>query len=88
MKVEIIIPDDYMGDIMGDLNKRRGRILGMDPTAHGEQKVVAEVPQNEMLKYATDLRALTQARGSFELSFEKFQEVPDNLAQGIIADSK
>lgn len=88
MKVEITIPDDYMGDIMGDLNKRRGRILGMDPTEHGEQKVVAEVPQNEMLKYATDLRALTQARGSFELSFEKFQEMPDNLAQGVIENSK
>jgi len=77
-----------MGDIMGDLNKRRGRILGMDPTEHGEQKVVAEVPQNEMLKYATDLRALTQARGSFELSFEKFQEMPDNLAKCIISDAK
>jgi len=88
MKVEITIPGDYMGDIMGDLNKRRGRILGMDPTEYGEQKVVAEVPQNEMIKYATDLRALTQARGSFELAFEKFQEVPDNLAKNIISSEK
>lgn len=88
MKVEITIPDDYMGDIMGDINKRRGRILGMDPTEYGEQVVTAEVPQNEMLKYATDLRALTQARGSFQLYFEKFQEVPENLAQNIISSVK
>ena len=88
MKVEVTIPDSYMGDIMGDLNKRRGRILGMDPTEFGEQRVVAEVPQNELLKYATDLRALTQARGSFELTFEKFQEVPSNLTDKIISDGK
>ena len=87
MKVEVTIPDGYMGDIMGDLNKRRGRILGMDPTEFGEQRVVAEVPQNELLKYATELRALTQARGFFELSFEKFQEMPSNLAQNIITSN-
>jgi elongation factor G len=67
MRAEVIVPDDYMGDIIGDLNKRRGRILGMNPLGNGLQEVVAEVPQAEMTKYATDLRSMTQARGSFKL---------------------
>ena len=65
MHVEVNVPDTYMGDIIGDLNKRRGRILGMNPQHDGTQQIIAEVPQAEMFKYATDLRSMTQARGSF-----------------------
>ncbi|MFQ9447927.1 MAG: hypothetical protein ACLR4A_11780 [Christensenellales bacterium] len=73
--MEISVPDEYMGDIMGDLNKRRGRILGMEQN-DGRQLIIAEVPQAEMFKYATDLRSMTQAKGSFKMSFERYEEVP------------
>ena len=86
-KVEVSIPDDYMGEIIGDLNRRRGRILGMNPK-DGIQIVEAEVPQAEMVKYATDLRSMTQARGSFKLTFERYEEIPGNLAAKVIDDAK
>lgn len=86
--VEVLIPEDYMGDIMGDMNKRRGRILGMEPTGDGYQKVIAEAPQVEMFKYAPDLRSMTQARGSFTMQFERYDEVPAQLAQKIIEATK
>ncbi|MFA7660008.1 MAG: elongation factor G, partial [Anaerovoracaceae bacterium] len=88
MHVEVTVPDDYMGDIMGDMNKRRGKILGMEPQEGVGQKVVAEVPQAEMFKYAITLRAMTQARGSFTMSFERYEEVPTHLAEKIIAEAK
>lgn len=81
--VEVIVPDDYMGDIIGDLNKRRGRILGMSPVEDG-QKVVAEVPYAEMLKYSTDLRSMTQARGNFDMWFERYEEAPPNIAAKVM----
>jgi len=84
MHVEVIVPDEYMGDIMGDMNKRRGRIIGMTQT-DGQQMVEAEAPQAEMFKYATDLRSMTQARGSFSMRFERYEEVPANVAEKIIA---
>ncbi|NLB43234.1 MAG: elongation factor G [Clostridiales bacterium] len=87
-KAEVLVPDDYMGDIIGDLNKRRGRILGMNPVGNGQQEVVAEVPQAEMVKYATDLRSMTQGRGSFKLSFVRYEEVPGNISTKIIEQSK
>ncbi len=88
MKAEVIVPDEYMGDIIGDLNRRRGRILGMNPVGHGLQKVEAEVPQAEMFKYATDLRSMTQARGSFKLTFVRYEEVPANISAKIIEQAK
>ena len=84
MRMEIVIPDDYMGDVMGDMNKRRGKILGMEPTNDGGQKLLAEAPQAELFKYAIDLRAMTQGRGVFTLKFERYEEVPAHLAQKII----
>ena len=84
MHVEVTVPDEYMGDIMGDMNKRRGRIIGMNQT-DGQQKVEAEAPMAEMFKYATDLRSMTQARGSFSMRFERYEEVPAVVAQKIIA---
>ena len=85
--VEISVPDEYMGDIMGDLNKRRGRILGMEQN-DGRQLIIAEVPQAEMFKYATDLRSMTQAKGSFKMSFERYEEVPQAIAAKIIEAHK
>lgn len=87
MHVEISVPDENMGDIMGDLNKRRGRILGMEQ-ADGKQLIVAEVPQAEMFKYATDLRSMTQARGAFKMTFERYEQVPDMIAAKIIEEHK
>jgi len=81
--VEVLVPDEYMGDIIGDLNKKRGRILGMEPCGK-MQKVSAEAPLAEMFKYATDLRSMTQARGSFTMEFERYEEVPAQIAQKII----
>ena len=86
MKVEIFAPDEYMGDIIGDINKRRGRVLGMEQEGN-IQKVNAEVPLAEMFKYTTDLRSMTQARGSFTSEFERYEEVPESEAKKIIEDN-
>ncbi len=86
--VEIYIPDEYMGDIMGDMNRRRGRILGMEPNETGYQKVIAEAPQAEMFAYATDLRSMTQARGWFSMRVERYDEVPMQIALKIIEQVK
>ncbi len=88
MHVEIIVPNDFTGDVMGDMNKRRGKILGMEPLADGNQKLIAEAPQAEMTKYAVILRSMTQARGSFTMRFERYEEVPTQLAEKIIAAAK
>jgi elongation factor G len=88
MHAEVIIPDEYMGDIIGDLNRRRGRILGMTPLGNGLQKVDAEVPLAEMFRYATDLRSMTQARGSFKLTFVRYEEVPANISAKIVEQAR
>ena len=88
MKYEISIPDDYRGDVMGDMNKRRGRILGMEQQDDGTQKITAEAPHAEMFEYAIDLRAMTQARGSFTMQFLRYDEVPSSIAEKIIAGAK
>lgn len=88
VNVKITIPESYMGDIIGDLNKRRGRILGMNPLDDGTQQVEAEVPQAEMFKYATDLRSMTQGRGSFALKFERYEEAPAMVASKVIEEAK
>jgi elongation factor G len=86
--VEIYVPDEYMGDIMGDMNRRRGRILGMEPNESGYQKVIAEAPQSEMFEYATDLRSMTQARGWFSMRVDRYDEVPMQIAVKIIEQLK
>jgi elongation factor G len=86
--VEIYIPDEYMGDIMGDMNRRRGRILGMEPDEVGYQKVIAEAPQSEMFAYATDLRSMTQARGWFSMRVVRYEEVPMQIAVKVIEQAK
>lgn len=88
MKLSITIPDEYMGDVMGDINKRRGKILGMEPTDNGKQLLIAEAPQAETFKYAIDLRAMTQGRGYFEMEFARYAEVPNQIAEKIVAAAK
>ena len=85
MHVEITVPDEYMGDVIGDMNKRRGKILGMEPLPNGGQKVVAEAPQAELFDYALGLRSMTQGRGVFEMKFVRYEELPKHLAEKIIA---
>ncbi len=87
LHMEITVPDGYTGDVMGDMNKRRGRILGT--SSDGENTVVsAEAPQAEILKYATDLRSMTQGRGSFVTCIDRYEEVPPQIAEKIIAEKK
>ena len=87
-KLEVTVPESNMGDIVGDVNKRRGRILGMNPIGGGLSLVEAEVPMSEMNKYATDLRSMTQGRGKFSLEFIRYEEAPANVAQAIIEKAK
>lgn len=83
MKVEVVTPEDYMGDVVGDINRRRGLILGMDESPAG--KVInCEVPLAEMFGYATDLRSATQGRATYSMQFEKYQEAPANIADAVI----
>lgn len=88
MNVTIKVPENYMGDIMGDMNKRRGKILGMEPQSDGTQKVMAEAPMAEMFKYAITLRAMTQARGEFSMEFSRYDELPTHMADKVIAAAK
>mgnify|MGYP002713995352 FL=1 len=88
MKLEIRVPETHMGDIMGDMNKRRGRILGMEPQADGSQVILAEAPLAEVLTYAIDLRSQTSARGSFSMEFERYEEVPKEITQKVIEAHK
>lgn len=88
MKLEITVPEKYTGDVMGDMNKRRGRILGMEPTDNGKTKLLAEAPQSELFDYAIVLRAMTQARGTFTVEFSKYEELPAHLAEKVIEAHK
>ncbi|MEQ8407649.1 MAG: elongation factor G [Gammaproteobacteria bacterium] len=86
MKVEVVTPEEYMGDVMGDLNRRRGLVQGMEDSASG--KIInAEVPLSEMFGYATDLRSATQGRATYTMEFLKYAEVPSNIAEGIIQNN-
>ncbi|MBW4651352.1 MAG: elongation factor G [Kastovskya adunca ATA6-11-RM4] len=87
MKVEVEVPEDFLGDVMGDLNSRRGQIEGMG-SEEGIAKVTAKVPLAEMFGYATDIRSKTQGRGIFSMEFSQYEEVPRNVAEAIIAKSK
>ena len=84
MNLKITIPEEYMGDVMVDINKRRGKILGIEPLGKGKQIIYAHAPQSETFKYAIDLKSITQGRGYFEMEIEKYEEVPYQIAQKII----
>ena len=87
MKITVMVPDDFTGDIMGDMNKRRGRILGMEKIG-AKQAISAEAPHSELLKYPIDLRSMTQGRGSFTMSFERYDEAPPDVQAKVIAARK
>jgi elongation factor G len=84
MSVEVVVPEDFMGDVIGDLNSRRGRVLGMD-TRPAAQAIDARVPLAQMFGYATDLRSMTQGRATYTMQFSHYEPVPANVAEGIIA---
>ena len=88
MAVEVETPEDYMGDVMGDLNRRRGIVLGMDDDGIGGKKVRAEVPLAEMFGYSTDLRSATQGRATYSMEFKKYAEAPAHVAEKVVADRK
>ena len=88
MDIEVLVPKEYMGDIIGDLNSKRGKIMGMEETIKGKQMIKAKIPQAEIFKYAIDLRSMTQGRGNFFLKFSHYEEVPANIAQEIIEKAK
>jgi elongation factor G len=83
MKVEVVTPEDYMGDVMGDLNRRRGLVQGMEDSPAGNV-IRAEVPLSEMFGYATDLRSATQGRASYTMEFGKYAEAPNSVAENVI----
>lgn len=88
VELKVTIKSEYVGAIMGDMSKRRGRILGQEELENGKNLITAEVPESEILKYAIDLKAMTQASGSFSRSFLRYDMVPDFLVNKIVADSK
>ena len=84
-KVEVVVPEEYMGDVIGDLNSRRGRVDGMEMRG-GAEHINAFVPLAEMFGYATDLRSKTQGRGVYTMTFDHYEEVPKNVAEKIISE--
>ena len=86
--MKVVIPDSYMGDVIGDLNKRRGRIMGMNPIDGGKQEIIAECPMAELGDYAIKLRSMTQGRGSFVSKFERYDEAPAPVQEKVIAENK
>ena len=87
-EMEIIVPEEFMGDVIGDLNSKRGRVLGMEPLGGGRQKIRAHVPQAEIQRYSIDLRSIARGRGKFSAKFSHYEEVPPNVAQTIIAEAE
>ena len=87
-ELKVTIPDSYMGDVIGDLNKRRGRPMGMNPDGDGNQVVEAEVPMAEMSRYAIDLRSMTQGRGSFTFRFVRYEEATPAAQEKAIEAAK
>ena len=83
-KVVVYVPEEYTGTIVGDFNKRRGMIMGMELTEDGDQKIEAEVPMAEMVKYATELRSMTQGRGTYLVEFDRYEPAPNNIAEKVI----
>ncbi len=88
VQVEVLVPEAYTGDVIGDLNSKRGRILGMETTGSGKQQIRGLVPQSEMTRYAIDLRSMTHGRGAFTMTFDHYEEVPSHLAEKVIAEAK
>ena len=85
MRVEVVTPEEYMGDVIGDLNRRRGRVNGMEPRGNA-QVVSAHVPLSEMFGYATDVRTMSQGRATYTMQFDGYEEVPPNIAEKVVGE--
>lgn len=85
--LKVVVPDKYTGDIMGDLNKRRGRVLGMNPTGNSKQEVVADIPMSELYGYSTDLRSMTGGAGDFSYEFARYEQAPSDIQQKVIEEN-
>ncbi|HYR96892.1 MAG TPA: elongation factor G [Candidatus Binatus sp.] len=88
MTIRVTVPDDYMGDVIGDLNSRRGKVLGAETKGGGQQVIKANVPMSEVLRYAPDLRSMTSGRGDFELEFSHYEETPPHIAEKVIKQAQ
>jgi elongation factor G len=86
--VDVTVPDSLTGDVIGDLNAKRGKVLGMEPTGTGKSTIRAQVPQAEMTRYSIDLRSITGGRGAFTMRFSHYEEVPSHLAEKVIAEAR
>ncbi len=87
-ELEITVPEEYMGDVIGDINTKRGRVLGMEPTSAGRQLIRAQAPQSEVMRYSIDLRSIARGRGKFTSKFSHYEEMPAHAAQQVIADAE
>ena len=85
--LSVVVPDNYTGDIMGDLNKRRGRVLGMNPVGDGKTEVVADIPLSELYGYSTNLRSMTGGRGTYSYMFDRYEQAPSDVQERVIADN-
>ena len=83
--MKVTVPDQYTGDVMGDLNKRRGRVLGMNPIAGGKQVIEADVPMMELYGYCTDLRSMTGGRGDYSYEFARYEQAPSDIQEKEVA---
>ena len=78
--MKVVVPDEYTGDVMGDLNKRRGRVMGMNPLENGMQEIIADIPNLELYGYNTSLRSMTSGNGTFSYEFARYEQAPDDVA--------
>ena len=85
MSLKVTVPDSYTGDVMGDLNKRRGRVLGMNPVAGGSQEILADVPMMGLFGYCTDLRSMTGGRGDYSYEFARYEQTPSDIQEKEVA---
>ena len=86
--MKVIVPDKFTGDVMGDLNKRRGRVLGMNPLSNGKQEIVADIPVSQLFGYSTDLRSMTGGIGEFSYEFDRYEPAPSDVQAKVIEENK
>ena len=87
-KVVVVVPEEYTGAIMGDFSKRGGMIMGMELNDEGDQRIEAEVPMAAMMKYPTELRSMTQGRGTYEIAFDRYEPAPKDVSDRVIRDAQ
>ena len=85
--LKVVVPDRFTGDIMGDLNRRRGRVLGMNPLPNGRQEIVADIPLSELTGYSTDLRSMTGGIGDFAYEFSRYEQAPSDVQAKVIEEA-